>query len=51
MDETTTAEFSPRAYEFESVVGESLYAAVERNIVLYYSVMVAEIQPGKAGIM
>lgn len=51
IDGTTTAEFSPRVNEFEGVVGESLYTAIQKNIVLYYSIMVAEIQPGKAGIM
>lgn len=40
----TEVEVSPRVNEFETLVGESLYVAVEKNVLLYYSVMVAEVK-------
>ena len=40
----TEAEFAPRADEFETLIGESLYIAVEKNVMLYYSVMITEVQ-------
>ena len=44
LNGTTEADFSPRIDEFEAVIGESLYVAVQKNIMLYYTAMVAEIQ-------
>ena len=43
LNGTTEADFSPRIDEFEAVIGESLYVAVQKNIMLYYTAMVAEI--------
>ena len=40
----TEAEFSSRVEEFEHMIGDSLYIAVEKNILLYYSAMVAEVE-------
>lgn len=40
----TEAEFSPRVNEFEILIGGSLHVAVEKNIMLYYSAMVAEVK-------
>ncbi|CAI8009461.1 hypothetical protein GBAR_LOCUS6345 [Geodia barretti] len=40
----TIAEFSPRVDEFEALIGETLSEAIEKNIMLYYSPMVAEVQ-------
>lgn len=40
----TEAEFSPRVNEFEILIGGSLHVAVEKNILLYYSAMVAEVK-------
>ena len=45
----TEAEFSSRVDEFESLIGDSLYTAVENNIMLYYNSMVADIQKGAEG--
>ena len=43
------AEFSSRVDEFEHLIGGSLYIAVEKHILLYYSVMVADIQEETEG--
>lgn len=40
----TEAEFSPRVNEFELLIGGSLYVAVEKNIMLYYSALVVEVK-------
>jgi hypothetical protein len=40
----TIAEFSPRVDEFEALIGETLSVAIDKNIMLYYSPMVAEVQ-------
>jgi hypothetical protein len=45
----TEAEFSPRVDEFEYLIGESLYIAIEDNIMLYYSVMVAKVEDDATG--
>ena len=47
----TEAEFSPRVDEFEYLIGESLYIAIEDNIMLYYSVMVAKVEDDATGTM
>ena len=40
----TKAEFSPRVDVFEALIAETLSVAIEENIMLYYSPMVAEVQ-------
>ena len=45
----TKEEFSQRVDEFEAIIGETLYVAIEKNVMLYYSPMVAEVQQGPTG--
>ena len=45
----TTDEFSARVDVFEALIGKTLYVAIEKNMMLYYSPMVAEVQQGAMG--
>ena len=46
---STKEEFSKRVDEFESLIADTLLVAIANKIMLYYSPMVAEIQPGPTG--
>ena len=37
-------EFSAREAEFEALIGEALSIAVQKKIIVYYSVMVAHVE-------
>ena len=47
----TEAEFFSRVEEFEDLIGDSLYTAVKKNILLYYSAMVVEVQEETEGTL
>ena len=40
----TVKQFSPHVDEFEALIAETLSVAIDKNIMLYYSPMVAEVQ-------